>query len=81
VACPGVCSIAQHTTCCNTLSSSASDTLRALLAAAAAAAAVPAGCFKTAEEAALLYDATARILKGPAAVCNLPLPSEEEQRR
>jgi hypothetical protein len=57
------------------LSSSAPCLLAILLPALAAAAAAPAGSFKTAKEAALSYDAAARILQGPAAVCN-PAPTQ-----
>jgi hypothetical protein len=48
-----------------------------LLAAAAAAA----GSFNTGEEAALMYDAALREMKGSEAVCNLPPPSREEARK
>ncbi|KAF6257331.1 hypothetical protein COO60DRAFT_1696516 [Scenedesmus sp. NREL 46B-D3] len=39
------------------------------------------GSFATAEEAALMYDAAAREVRGPSTPCNLPPPSAGEARR
>jgi hypothetical protein len=61
------------------LSAAARSTL--LAAAPTAVAAAPAGSFNTGEEAAMMYDAAAREMRGPAAVCNLPPPGQEEAEK